>query len=143
MAQLTLTYLGNPYYLRASNVTVTGKKNNTMKPSLGTLNNTVPINTESIENLKINVSGVSIVGNHTDDFEYEDILLMYQQKYDGSNYITLDLVYGNGINQKHLSGVATVDTVKVVLESFSIVFDAQDSKDGYIPKANLVFVETV
>ena len=122
----------------ANSVTVSGKKNNIVKPRVNG-DDLAYVQTQSYENLKYIISGVNFTGV-AGSFAYTDLLELYKVKYDGTNPIIMRVVYGNNITLPNLSEATT--GIYVMLDDFSFPIDVTATKDGYIPKASLTFTET-
>jgi len=139
MANISLTQstLGTKRIL-GNQVTISGTKNNDSKPNANGTEMSQSI-TQSFENPKYVISGVKIT-DASGTLTYQDVLTLYAMKYDNTNASTLTVTYGTSSIVPCLT--SSTSGAKVVLESYNIVYDCTDSKNGYLPIMTLTFTET-
>ena len=141
MAILQLTHEdingGDPVKVLASGLTLSGKKHLQLKPNAN-INGPVEVQTQSFENLTISIQGVHFTGE-TDTLDWDDVLTLYQSKYDGTNYIILNVAYGS--DDTYVAGLTGTD-IKCVLETPSLPINMTSSRDGYLPVGTLILRET-
>lgn len=124
--------------IKCNGITVSGSKNIDMTPNSNISTGPVEAQTQSFENLTYAISGV----HYTDEsgvLTWDDVLILYKKKYDGTNYSILNVSYGNSTSLKGLSGSTDI---KVLLRVPSLPISATDTRDGYLPIGSLTFVET-
>lgn len=97
MARVTITDLsggvpGGVYPVLCNSVTVSGKKNFDSKPNAN-VDGPVEVQTLSRENLQIVLNGV-YMPETANNLTYNDVLFMFNQKYNGANKIFLKVEYG-------------------------------------------------
>jgi len=147
---------GNPVRIMCNNVSVSGKKNNIVKPNAN-LGVFAEVQTQSVENLKYTISGIDFVPytvSLTDEnnvainpFTYNHMITLYKVKFAGLDDATypqakLNVIYGNAINLVAGSDLSTTD-IPVVLETPGFNISAQNTDKGYMPNGSITFVETV
>lgn len=142
LAQLTHASInsGTPVRLLCTNINISGKTNISVEPDANG-NNQVEVHKQSYENLIYNISGLHFTGA-ANTLTYTDLLTLYRAKYGGSYapaYLTA--TYGDGTVLKGVDGSTT--SIKVLLESFNFPISMTDSKNGYMPVANVVLRETL
>lgn len=118
-------------------VTVSGKKNIVSTP-YANVSGPSEVQTKAPENFKYVISGV----HFTDDantLTWDHVITLYKATYDGTNYATLNVNYGDS---KVLNGLSQSTDIKVVLEVPNLPISARDSRNGYLPVGTLTFIET-
>lgn len=142
--------LADTKFIKAASITVSGKKNNEDKPSANVLG-PIEVQTNSVENLKLSIQGVHFIpADLTSDsstaLTWEDILTIYRARYDGTNPVYLNVVYGSGISEATLSAVtsegSSITDIPCVLDDFNFPISVVDSREGYLPVGTLKFTET-
>lgn len=129
---------GTPVRLLCTNVTVSGTKNNVQKPNANG-DAEVEVQTQSYENLKYTIQGLNVTGD-SDTLVYDDIKILYKQKYNGSNNSILNVTYGNGLVLSSLTGATDIPVV--LTEGFSLPFNVSAIKNAAIQVGNIAFRET-
>ncbi len=130
---------GSPVKLLCNGITPSGNKNNVQKPDANG-DALVEVQTQSYENLKYTILGLNITGQ-AGTLTYNDILTLYTQKYNGSNYSTLNVTYGDG---SVLNGLSGSTDIKVIMEGqFNMPFNVTQVKNAAIPKGSITFRETL
>lgn len=135
--------------VKANSITPSGNKQLAEKPNAN-VGGPVKVHTGSFENIDFNISGVHFVhpslSTPTNVLTWSDVLTLYRHQYDDTNPVYLNVVYGYGTNQTTLTTIdsagSTLTNIKCVLKNFSYPIDVTDSKEGYMPKGSLNFVET-
>jgi hypothetical protein len=143
MANFTLQHTdingGTPIEVKANKITVSGKRNLIATPNANLTGSIVEAQTQGMENPKIVINGVHFT-NETGTLTFEDVLTLYKTPYDGDNPALLTLTYGNGYVVPSITG--STSGIPAVLESYTLPFDANDSRDGYLPVGSMTFIET-
>ena len=134
---------GTPVRVMCTKITPSIKVNNVKTPN-SNIGELVEVQTNSFENPKYLCNGIKYTTG-TDILTWEDVLTLAQLKYDGTNAATLTVTHkdynGNEVVLPSLSGATS--GIKVLLdETPSINIDVADSRDGYLPTGNLIFIET-
>ena len=101
------------------------------------------VQTQSFENLKYVVNGIRFT-NELNTLTWNDVLTLYEAKYNGSNAITLNIGYADYStgNITYVNGLAASTDIDVILETATLPISVSDSKDGRLPVGSLTFVET-
>ena len=129
--------LGTPVKVLCNTVTVSGIKNNQKKPDANGAD-IVEVQTQSYENFKYTLTGAYFTGE-ANTLTWDDVIILYKQRYDGTNYTTLNINYGTS---NTLNGLSASTDIKVVLNTPSLSLSTSASKDAYRPQATLTFTET-
>lgn len=131
---------GNYKTVVCDSVTVSGKKNNIKTPRANMTGALVEVQTQSFENPQYNISGIHL--NSSTNFSYADILTLYRATFSGTNPAYLQITYGTATSLISADASGTVVEIPVILESFNLPISASDSKNAYMPIANIQLVET-
>jgi len=128
-----------------SKVLVGGTKNIDKKPNAN-IDGPVEVQTNTYENLTLTLQRVKFPFTTTDLantalFNYSDLLDMYKHKYTGSNKYTLVVTFGKDVDYT-LAGLDSTSGIPVVLKSFSMPIDIQDTLNAYQPEVNIILSET-
>jgi hypothetical protein len=129
----------------AGTVTFSGKRNLDAKPNQNA-DGPVEAQTNSYENMRIVLGSVKFpitAGDLADtaQLNWEDLLSLYKQNYNGANPINLQLDVGtDGLYT--VPGLEATTPIKVVIDSFTFPFSAVDSKDAYMPTGTINLLET-
>jgi hypothetical protein len=141
MASVTLTHSsinsGNPVEIKCNVVSISGKRNTEKAPNANA-DGPVEIQTQGYENLVYNITGIRYTGA-AGTLTWDDVLTLYKEGYDGTNYATLNITYGESTTLKGLEGSANI---KVILETPNLSISAEDSRNAYLPMGTLKFSET-
>ena len=119
-------------------ITVSGKANNQSNPNPNK-SDLVEVQTQGFENFKYVLDGVYFDSSVSDSLTWEDVIVLYKAKYNGTNASIMNITYGDGLI---LNGLSESTDIKVILETPTLPIDMIDSKDGYLPKGTLTFIET-
>lgn len=128
---------GTPVRIVAPIVNVSGTKNLTKTP-IANGTDYVEVQTNSYENFTYSISNAYLT-HETNTLTWNDVITLYKQQYDGTNYSTLNVTYGDGTA---LNGLSESSDIKVILNTVSIGMDTRGTKNSYRPVMNLTFVET-
>jgi len=129
---------GSPVRLLCNNVLVSGTKNNVQKPNANGVAE-VEVQTQSFENLKYVIQGLNITGV-AGTLTFDDIKILYKQKYDGTNASVLNISYGNDISVTSLSGATDIPVV--MTEGFTVPFNVKTIRNAAIQVGSITFRET-
>lgn len=126
----------------ATVVSPSGTRNLDVKPN-DNIGGPVEAETLAAENLRFPIKAVKLletpVGASIANIGWEDVLTLYQMKYNGTNAPILNVTYGDSIQ---LVGLEGSTDIKVVLEDFNFDFDPTSYRDAYLPEGTLTFRET-
>ena len=140
MATVTLTHedinSGNPVTVLCNNIVIGGKKNVISTPDANG-DGIVEAQTQSIENFTYVLSGINYTGA-ANTLTWDNVITLYKSKYDGTNYITLNVTYGS----TGLKGLEESTDIKVVVESLSLPISTVDTRNAYIPVGTITLRET-
>ena len=103
------------------------------------INEMVEVLTQSAENPKIALKGITYTGADG-TLTIQDVLTLYKQRYNGNNATTLYIVYGDSDVLPNYYG--ETNGISCVLQPFNITLSTRDSRHGYRPTGDLTFVET-
>jgi hypothetical protein len=131
---------GNPVTVLCNSLTVSGNKTTDSTPDVNIQDGPVEVQTQSFENLNFNINGIHFTGD-SNTLTWLDLLTLYKSKYDGTNAITLNVVYGLS-NEKVLSGLSASSDISCVLKTISFPISVVESKNGYLPVGNITLIET-
>ncbi len=99
----------------------------------------VEAQTQGFENPVMTIPNIKITGA-ANTLTYAMILTLAKIQYTGSNAPVLTCNFGSSSQLVGSDGATT--SIKFVVKSFDFSVDVSDSKNGYMPTANLVIVET-
>lgn len=144
-ATLTHTGLngGTPLNLICESITAGLQCNNTSPPADNKDFGLVEVQTKSIENPIITISGLQLRTDVTNAFNESHMVDFAQFSYNGGNAATLNVTYGKEGATRSLSLLGGTSNIKVVFESGSIPIDLNASDDGYVPITQMVLKETL
>jgi hypothetical protein len=136
---LTITHpsinSGNPVTVRAQSIRIAGTKKLDTLPNAN-LGAEVTVQVVNHENLKYMINGVHFTGE-ANSLTYAQLLTLYRS----ATAATLFTSYGVATSLVGFDGTTT--SIPVQLQSFDFPIDVSITKSGYMPIANLVFVETI
>lgn len=148
MALVQLTHpdinSGSPVRVLCDKVTVTGSRNSQKNPNANPANSglfeLVEVQTQSVENPSLTISGIHYTGT-SGTLTWDDVIILYETPYDGtaSTTTTLNVTYGDSTALKLLAGTSDI---KVVLDTFNLPIDARDTDKAKLPIGTLTFIET-
>lgn len=155
--QVTLTHPsingGVAVRVLCDSVRVGGKKNLVSDPNANNDGTQVEVQTQSPENLTYAVRGIRFT-NVANTFTYAQLLTLYRHKYDGTTSgangaVILNVTYGGNDANGKLSGTQNLvgfdgatTNIRVELQDFSFPIDVTQSRNGYIPIADMTLRET-
>ncbi len=150
MVSITLTHddinSGSPVVVLAGSITTSYQQNNTSTANANG-NDYVEVQTQSFENPKYVINGINYTYNDGTTssgsntcFSIEDLRTLMSVKYDGTNYITLNVTYGDSNTLKGRLGSANIQVVLDGNNSFNL--SARDITNAKIPMGSLTLVET-
>jgi len=143
MANITLTNTSltpTSLTIKCASVTPNYKANLVVKPNANK-EGPVEAQTQSFENPTYTLGNVHYLLDNTNSIQQSHLLELLRLKYDGSNYSTLTVTYGD--NDTVLADVlGATSGIKVVLETFGYPINVTDTRKGYMPVGNIIFRET-
>lgn len=99
----------------------------------------IEVQTQGFENPAMTLPNIKLTGA-ANTLTYAMILTLAKLQYTGSNAPTLTVNYGSSSQLVGSDGLTT--SIKFVIKSFGLTIDASDSKNAYLPIANIVILET-
>ena len=127
-----------PVRVLCTSVRPSGSKNNSARPTPNRFKKTT-VQTVSVEPLRFVLENV-IITNDEGTLNYNDILSLYNSRFNGSNSAILKVRYGDGLK---LVGQLGEENIRVVLDSFNVPISVNDAKDARVLRGgSLVFTET-